>query len=89
MEFLDDYLVLLNKNSLRTFAYTLVVVLLDSKSAGHKYLNSKKLLKQYLKKYNYFYTNYFETNSNGTEPFKNKKEINTLAINALFIIVGI
>jgi hypothetical protein len=47
------------------------------------------LLKQYLKKYNYFYTNYFETNSNGTEPFKNKKEINTLAINALFIIVGI
>jgi hypothetical protein len=88
-KFLDDFLVLLNKNSLRTFAYTLVVFLLDSKSAGHKYLNSKKLLKQYLKKYNYFYTNYFETNSNGTEPFKNKKEINTLAINALFIIVGI
>ena len=88
-EFLDDFLVLLNNNSLRTFAYTLVVFLLGSETGEHKYINSKKLLKQYLKKYNYFYTNYFEKNFNETEPLKNKKEINTLAVNALFVIVGI
>ena len=85
---------LLNKRSIRQTAYEIIKpiiknrkynFILDKKKSHPKNL---KMVKEYLKKYKVIYKKYFLTQpkSNNT---KNDRIINSVALHALFLIVGI
>ena len=89
---IKDYHNLLNRYSIRQIAYTLLKpILFQPKTVKGNlkiYHSDVITLKQYLKKYKYFYTRYFCTQSNENGPLSNK-ELNYFAIHSLFLILGV
>ena len=79
----------LNKKTIREFAFIIIKPLLNGITGTTVPKEPDKLLKNYLKKYNYTYNNYFLQgeaigNQNGTI-----NKLNKDAIRALFFIIGI
>lgn len=87
-----DYHNLLNRSSIRQIAYTLLKpILFQPKTVKGNlkiYPSDLTTLKQYLKKYKYFYTRYFCTQLNENETLSDK-ELNYFAIHSLFLILGV
>ena len=81
---------LINKKTIREFAFVLIDPLINIKTDNHKIRAAKEeLLKTYLKKYQYNYTNYFLIQQEQRNQKPCYKELNKSAIQALFFIVGI
>lgn len=89
---IKDYHNLLNRSSIRQIAYTLLKPILSQpKTVKGKlkiYPSDVTILKQYLKKYKYFYTRYFSAQPNGNGTL-NDKELNYFAMHSLFLILGV
>lgn len=81
---------LVNQKSLRQFAYTIIKPLIVRPlQPEYKSIQQNKRIKKYLKKFRYLYKRYFSNLNFNKNSVKNDKEINYLAIQTLFLIVGI
>lgn len=86
---------LLNKPSIRQIAFTLIKPILpntnklDLQYRQNKYYKQGKLLKKYLKKFRLVYKRYFLIQPGELNQKTIDKEINNLALQALFLIVGL
>ena len=86
---------LVNKPSTRQIAFTLIKPILpntnklDIYSQQKNYHKQGKLLKKYLKKFRLVYKRYFLINPEELHPKTTGKELNNLALQALFLIVGL
>ena len=94
------FIEVLNKSSLRQFAYKLLKPILKLRSlqltsTHQKNYRSEKLsediclLKSYLKKFKYNYRRYFFLKHGNYENLPTNKELNATAIKSLFVIIGI
>ena len=79
---------LLNKNSVRQVAATLLEPILKKQMTliNSREREQSKLLKKYLKKFHYSYERYFNVSDNTN---RLDEEINYFAIQSLFLIAGI
>jgi len=94
--YLNEVFLLLNKPLVRYLAYTILQPLLQETNNISSYtLNlinnsvEQKTLKNYLKKFKYFYKLFFIDNYALVKSPITEKEINNLAIKLLFFLVGI
>jgi len=95
----QEFYLLINKSSLRKFAYLLLKPLLFStdsiltcnitKGDVENNNNETILLKRYLRKFQYNYRRYFLYHNGNYENLPTSKEINTYAIKTLFLLAGI
>ena len=98
-EILQELCTLINKSSLRKFAYLLIKPILTSTNSSttfntteknvQKNENEKILLKKYLRRFQYNYRRYFLYKNRDYENSPANKEINTYAIKTLFLLAGI
>ena len=95
-EFLIEYYSALNQKSIRQLAYTLLSPYFlnnynrsQSLTLNSERINELDLLKKYLKKFQYTYFRYFFPINDKLPLPSTNKELNTKAINALFLIVGV
>lgn len=92
-----EYLsLLLNKPEIRELSYRIVKPLIyrvpktDSTSMNLQNFETDQLLiKQYLKKFNYTYKNFFNKKQSVKYKGNSEKELNSFAIESLFLIIGI
>ena len=94
--YLNNFFLLLNKPLIRQLVYNIVQPLLKevtySKACSANIKNNSfdhKALKNYLKKFKYYYKLFFLENSFFIKSQMTEKEINFLAIKLLFILIGI
>ena len=87
---------LLNKISIRRFSYNLIKPVIskqlpdsDIKKTKNNFNNETILLQKYLKKFKVFYKQYFLINEDNTNRLLTDKDINSLALESLFILSGI
>jgi|TARA_B110000261_G_scaffold105262_1_gene118154 hypothetical protein len=94
----QEFYILINKPSLRKFAYLLLKPLLVSTDSRmifnieEENLNNNNeiiLLKRYLRKFQYNYRRYFLYQNGDDENLPTCKEMNTYAIKTLFLLAGI
>ena len=93
--FLDFYS-LLNEKSVRQLAALLIETLETQPSTNQTYENSSqeiliknKFVKKYLQKFHYLYSRYFGKDTQTSYMSLPRKERNALAIQGLFLLVGI
>jgi hypothetical protein len=92
-----EYLsLLLNKPEIRQLSYRIVKPLIsrvpktNSTSMNLQNFETDQLLiKQYLKKFNYTYKNFFNKKQSVKYKGNSEKELNSFAIKSLFLIIGI
>ena len=85
---------LLNKTSLRQFSDTLIKPVFEkevflSKVSSKKLYKKTTLFKKYLKKFKHAYSRYFYCKISNYNEYPSDKEINTLALMSLLLIVGV
>ena len=82
-----------NNPSIRKLAYYLLIPILTEGSyisrVDKELLTHTVLLKKYLKKFRYNYTRHFCQNHGSIVTFPSEKEINSSAIESLFLLTGI
>ena len=86
----------INNVSIRRFAFILVTPILTKNSSSslltskdQDFINQTKLLKKYLKKFRHNYNRYFFFKSEYYDRLPLNKEINSQAIEYLFLLAGI
>ena len=90
VELSKEFYDLVNQKSLRQFAYTIIQPLIfRTLQPDYKIIQQNKRLKKYLKKFRHLYKRYFSSLNFNKNGVKNDKDINCLAIQTLFLIVGI
>ena len=88
---------MLNRKSLRQFSYQLLEPIIEEGDVLEKFYLSPApkldkntiLLKRYLKKFKHNYSRYFYCKLSNYNTFPTDKEINTLALKSLILLVGI
>ena len=96
-EIFQELHILINRLSLRKFAYLLIKPLLTSTNSSlfpniaktETKKNKTTLLKKYLQRFQYNYRRYFLYQNENYENPPTNKEINTYAIKTLFLLAGI
>ena len=90
-EIYNKLLTLCNKKFIKKLAFNIAQPLLQ-KDLTQRQLEQRnqkiRLLKQYLQRYKHTYYRFFSTTKYTNVPKKTKQELNILAIQALFIIIG-
>ena len=88
-----EFYELLNTSALRQMAYTIIKTTVLPGHTPHKtnmVCDQPKILKQYLNKFSYFHSRYFSNSScGGLTAEKENRDKNSLALQALFLIVGV
>jgi hypothetical protein len=92
----EDFKPLINKVSIRRFSHYLLKPIILKQLSKSELMEVNKdldretiLLQKYLKKFNTLYKYYFLMNENNTNRLLTNKEINSRAIESLFILSGI
>ena len=86
-----EFFTSLNKKNLRQASYTLLKPILRIKDdkVYETLLNHNYSLKKYIKKFKFIYREYFVSEVTAPEILPTDKELNKIAIETLFLLVGI